>query len=109
MTGTLDPPDAEAVIPEGLATKLGKYLMGALAVLAALAQAGVDFDPQTQKAIGAVILVAGAVMGGRYAQAVKKYRRDTPRLEAVLSEGVALQPPTTTAAPSKPTRRASQK
>lgn len=73
----LNPPDSppeSPVIPEGLATKVGKYLMAALSVLAALSQAGVNFDPETQKAILLVVLVAGALMGGRYFQAAMKYR-----------------------------------
>lgn len=73
--GQPDSPPVGPVIPEGLATKIGKYLMTALAVLAALAEAGVEFDPDTQKAIGAIVLVAGAVMGGRYWQAARAFGR----------------------------------
>lgn len=77
VASPLDPPDsppAPPVIPEGLATKLGKILTAALAILAACAEAGVEFDPDTQKFILLAVLLGGALMGGRYWQAAMKYR-----------------------------------
>lgn len=106
-TDPLDPPAAPpaAKIPEGLATQVGKILTAVLAVLAALAQAGVNFDPQTQKFVLLGVLVAGALMGGRYWQAAMKYRagNDAAGLSAALSQGIIERKPTST---HKPTTRA---
>lgn len=84
-TSPLNPPDAPPagpVIPEGLATKLGKLLIAAFAVTA-LVTAVLDGDhtPETLMALGGSIATAITLILGRSAQAYAIYR-DAPAVGA---------------------------
>jgi hypothetical protein len=74
-----DSPPAQPVIPEGLATKLGKY--GALVTAVLAAAAGifdVELNTETLAAFGGSLLLLVTTMAGRFAQAAALYR-DSPK------------------------------
>jgi hypothetical protein len=77
----LNPPDSPPkapVIPEGLATKLGKYGALVAAILAALAGIfDVELNAETLAAFAGSILLLVTTMAGRFAQAYAQYR-DAP-------------------------------
>lgn len=84
---TLNPPDAEPPIPEGLATKAGKILTAAIIVLAVLVEVdAVALEEATRDLIEKAIIVYGIVAGGRYAQATAGR---IGRQSAVLGEALA--------------------
>jgi len=74
----LDPPDSPPVgpvIPEGMATKVGKVIIAALVLLAFGTESGlIELDDDTNALIDKIVVAAGLLMGGRYAQAFAKYR-----------------------------------
>lgn len=75
----LDSPPEAPVIPEGLATKLGKYGALVAAILAALAGVfDVELNTETLAAFAGSIVLLVTTMAGRYAQAAAIYR-DSPR------------------------------
>lgn len=83
----LDPSDPPA-IPEGLATKLGKYGALLAAVFAALAAIfDVEVDTETLAGFAGTIVLLVTTMWGRYKQAEAMYR-DQP---SVLVKDVASQ------------------
>jgi len=77
----MNPPDSPPhvpVIPEGLATKLGKYGAPAVLLLSLLAdQTGVNFDQTSLFGFLGALALALATMGGRYWQAAAALR-DAP-------------------------------
>lgn len=64
-----DSPPVGPVIPEGLATKLGKIVTALLALNAVLIEAGVyDLSSDTSAMLDKMLVVLGLLMGGRYLQ-----------------------------------------
>lgn len=76
----LNPPDSPPkapVIPEGLATKLGKWGALAALLLTLVQEAGVDLDLTSKETLRSSILLAVVTMAGRYLQAAAVFR-DAP-------------------------------
>jgi hypothetical protein len=78
MSSAFNPPDSppsHPLIPEGLATKLGKYGAPLVALLGFLVDVtGIDVDTTTLVgALGGLALII-TTMAGRYAQAVAAYK-----------------------------------
>lgn len=81
MGTPITPPDKPSTpgIPEGLATKLGKYGALVAAVLAALAGIfDVELNTETLAAFAGSIVLLVTTMAGRFAQATALYR-DSPK------------------------------
>lgn len=82
MGTPVNPPDSPPkppVIPEGLATKLGKYGAVLAIVLGVLAEVfDVEINTESIAAFGGSIVLLVTTMVGRYAQAAALYR-DSPR------------------------------
>jgi hypothetical protein len=80
-TNPLSPPDSPLkgpVIPEGLATKIGKFGAPLTLILAVLAdQTGINFDQTTTFGFFGALALALMTMAGRYAQATAALR-DSP-------------------------------
>lgn len=73
-----DSPPASPVIPEGLATKLGKYGALLAIVIGVLAEVfDVEVNAETFAAFGGSVLLLATTMAGRFAQAYALYR-DAP-------------------------------
>lgn len=96
-------PAATDTIPEGLATRLGKYATALLAVVAAVtAVLEGDHSQETLLAGAGAVAVLLTLMGGRFAQAAALYRGpaagvavtgDVPSRETGLAEGEAYELP----------------
>lgn len=78
MPSAVNPPDSPPrppVIPEGLATKLGKFGGPLVIALGALADAtGVSLDGTSEKTFWAGLGLIALTMAGRYLQAYAHYR-----------------------------------
>ena len=70
LTSTPDSPPAGPVIPEGLATQLGKYGALAAIVVGILLEAlGINLSAEAQASLGAAVVLLVTTMLGRYKQA----------------------------------------
>lgn len=85
----MNPPDSPPkapVIPEGLATKLGKYGAPLILVLGLLADfADVDLDTETLAAFIGSVVVLVTTIAGRMAQAAAIYRDAPSPLQGVTN------------------------